>query len=118
MLQDYNNVPDDMRVDAEVRADLHQRIDDLRDKLWSICDERKEQAETERISIMNNGWLDDHLGILDNHYVTLMQVEVDCFQDTVTILKDYYGGMEKRIPEEINAEYLCLPLVEVKFQQH
>jgi hypothetical protein len=81
--------------------------------LWSISDERKEQAENERSSIMGNGWLEDHLGILDNHYITLMQVEVDCFQDTVQVLKDYYTGMEGRIPEEINTEYLCLPLLEV-----
>jgi hypothetical protein len=57
-----------MRADTEVRADLHQRIDDMRDILWSMSDERKEQAEAERASIMTNGWLGDHLGILDNHY--------------------------------------------------
>jgi hypothetical protein len=102
-----------MRMDYEVRADLHQRIDDLRDRLWSISDERKEQAEAERAAVMGNGWLDDHLGLLDNHYITLIQVEVDCFEDTVTILKDYYCGMEGRIPDEINTEYPCLALVEV-----
>lgn len=72
--KDYNAVPDDMRDDEETRAELHQRVDDLREKLWNICDERKDQAENEREAIMTDGWLDDHMGILSNHYITLMQV--------------------------------------------
>lgn len=67
-------VPDDMRDDQETRAELHQRVDDLRERLWNICDERKENAEHERRTIINDGWLNDHLGILNNYYVTLMQV--------------------------------------------
>ena len=63
-----------MRDDSETRAELHQQIDDLKEKLWSICDERKEQAENERETNMNDGWLDDRLGVLSNHYLTVMQV--------------------------------------------
>ena len=103
----------DIRNDPEVCTDLHQRVNDLRDRLWSISDERKEQAEGERASIIGNGWLDDHLGILDNHYITLMQIELDLYHDTVTFLKDYYYAMEERIPDEYGSEYPCLPLVEV-----
>ncbi len=39
---------DDLRDDEETRAELHQQVDDLRERLWNICDERKEQAEKER----------------------------------------------------------------------
>ena len=74
--KDYNAVPDDMRDDEETRAELHQRVDDLRERLWNICDERKEQAERERETIMTDGWLDDRLGILSNHYITQMQVRM------------------------------------------
>jgi vacuolar-type H+-ATPase subunit H len=63
-----------MREDEETRAELHERVDDLRERLWSICDERKEQAEEERNAIMSDGWLDDRLGILSNFYITVMQV--------------------------------------------
>jgi len=44
LMQEYNSVSDELRADCEVRADLHQRVDDLRDRLWSIGDERKDQA--------------------------------------------------------------------------
>ena len=82
-----------MREDEETRSELHQRIDDLRETLWTICDERKEQAEKERESVVNDGWLDDRLGLLSNNYISLMQVEVDRYQDTVRMLKDYYRSV-------------------------
>ena len=72
--REYNDVPDDMRDDEETRCELHQRADDLLSRLWTIGDERKQQAELERHAVRNDGWLGDHLGILSNHYITLMQV--------------------------------------------
>lgn len=69
-------------------------LQDLCDRLYDICDNRKELAEKERQSVMNEGWLEDRLGLLTNFYITLMQAEVDRYQDTVRLLKDYYIGME------------------------
>ena len=112
--QEYNDVPDDMRDDEETRMELHQRVDDLRERLWNICDKRKEEAEAERETVMNDGWLDDRLGILSNFYITLMQAEVDRFQDTVRMMKDYYRAMDGEIPDELNANYVRLPLIEVR----
>ena len=103
----------EMRDDCEVRADLHQRVDDLRDRLWSISDERKDQAETERSAIMTDSWLDDRLGLMDNHLITLMQAEVDRYHDTVILVKDYYRAMEGHVPDELTTEYARLPLLEV-----
>ncbi|CAG5136742.1 unnamed protein product, partial [Candidula unifasciata] len=112
----YNEVPDDLRDDEEMKAELHQQVDDLVDRLWSICDERKEAAENERLMIMKDGWLDDHLGILTNHYLTVMQ---NMFKlgdivenNTVRLLKDYYRGMQGLIPETPRLDYERVPLVE------
>jgi hypothetical protein len=113
--KDFNAIHDDLRSDEEVRCELHQRIEDLRERLWTICDERKAQAESEREGVMADGWLEDHLGMLTNHYLTQMQAEVDRFQVTVRLLKDYYRGMEGKIPDEITMEFLRLPLVDVSF---
>lgn len=103
-----------MREDEETKAELHQRVDDLREALWSISDERKVQAENERQNIVNDGWLDDRLGVLSNFYITTMQAEVDRYQDTVRLMKDYYRGMDGQIPDELNANYARLPLIEVQ----
>ena len=51
-------------------------------------------AEKERTIVMEEGWLQDRLGLLTNHYITLMQVEVDRYQDTYRVLKDYYNSAE------------------------
>ena len=64
---------------------------------------------------MNEGWLEDRLGLLSNLYITLMQGEVDRYQDTVRLLKDYYKGMEGKIPEEFSPEYARIPLIEVMY---
>ena len=45
---------DDLRDDEETRCELHQQVDDLRERLWNICDERKEQAEKERSGKLNS----------------------------------------------------------------
>lgn len=96
-----------------MKADLHQRVDDLRERLWNISDERKENAEKERARVMANGWVDDHTGILSNHYISLMQVELDRFQDAVHLLQDYYRGMEGRVPDETSSDFARIPLLEV-----
>ena len=88
-------------------------MDDLRERLWSICDDRKISAEGERECVIKDGWLDDHIGLLLNHYITLCQGEVDRFQDTTRLLRDYYKGMEGKIPEEQSAEYARIPLIQV-----
>lgn len=67
---------------------------DLCERLWNISDTRKEDAEKERTQIMTEGWLEDHVGFLTNHYISLMQMEISRYQDSCKMLKDYYIGME------------------------
>lgn len=73
-VKDYNSINDDMRDDEEVKAELHQRVEDLKENLWKICDNKKLESERERETIINNGWLQDKTGLLTNDYITLMQV--------------------------------------------
>ncbi|XP_040512458.1 sperm flagellar protein 2 isoform X5 [Gallus gallus] len=110
---DFNSIPDDLREDEETKAELHQRVTDLRDLLWDICDKRREEAEQERTDIMNDGWLRDHKGIAINHFFSLMQVEVDRFQDTKRLLHDYYRAMEGKIPTEDRQSFTRLPLLDI-----
>ncbi|KAJ1210394.1 hypothetical protein NDU88_005758 [Pleurodeles waltl] len=110
---DYNSIAADLWEQEGTQAELHQRIDDLRDRLWDICDNRKEEAEQERSDIINSGWLQDHFGILINHFLSLMQVEVDRFQDTMRLLSDYYSGMAGKMPTESNHEFVRLSLLDI-----
>ena len=57
-------------------------VQDLRDRLWDICDARKEEAEQERLAIINESWLQDSMGIAMNHFFSLMQVRAAGQDDT------------------------------------
>ena len=67
-------MPDDARDDDEFKQELHQRVEDLNDTLHEIASQRKEESEKEREIVMNDGWVPDHLGLLTNHFITLLQV--------------------------------------------
>ena len=90
----------------------------MRERLWAISDARKAQAEQEKEAVIRDGWLDDHIGLLCNHYITLTQSEVDRYQDCVRILRDYYrapppGDITGKQISEQSDEFERLPLVEV-----
>ncbi|XP_072242958.1 sperm flagellar protein 2-like [Leuresthes tenuis] len=98
--KDFNNIPDDMREDEDTKAELHLRLDELREPLWDITDKRKEEDEQERAALMCEGWLEDHTAILINHHSILMQVELSRFQQTLRTLRVYYWSMHRQVPLE------------------
>ncbi|NXI05650.1 SPEF2 protein, partial [Pachycephala philippinensis] len=110
---DFNSIADDLQDDEETKAELHQRVTNLRDLLWDICDSRREEAEQERINIMNEEWLPDRRGLAMNHFFTLMQAELDRFQDTKSLLTEYYRAMEGKIPTEDTPDFTRIPLLDI-----
>eukprot|EP01135_Chromosphaera_perkinsii_P000517 Nk52_evm11s106 gene=Nk52_evmTU11s106 len=109
----YNALDDDMRDDPETKAELHRRVEDLKEQLWDISDARKEEAEEERHFVMEERWLEDHLGLITNIYISQMQGEIDRYQDTVQLINDYYAGMSGSILPESSKNNLMLSLVEI-----
>ena len=77
-------------------------VQDLRDRLWDICDARKEEAEQERLDIINESWLQDSTGIAMNHFFSLMQVRVAGQNDTDSALYGY----SPPIPPAVGAQSL------------
>uniref|UniRef100_A0A6Q2YMU3 Calponin-homology (CH) domain-containing protein n=1 Tax=Esox lucius TaxID=8010 RepID=A0A6Q2YMU3_ESOLU len=114
--QDYNSILEELREDDVTKAEMHQRFDDLRERLWDICDKRREEAEEERVAVMGDGWLEDHTALLINHFATLMQAEVDRCQDTLGLLRDYYKGMYRQGLPEAGSEFTCVPLLGITVQ--
>ncbi|XP_059947612.1 sperm flagellar protein 2 [Mesoplodon densirostris] len=110
---DFNSLPDDLWDDEETKAELHQRVNDLRDRLWDICDARREEAEQELLDIINESWLQDAIGIAMNHFFSLTQAELNRFQDTKRLLQDYYRGMECKIPTDDTKRFTRVPLVQL-----
>ena len=65
------------------------------DKLWDICEVRKKETAKERKNILDNNWLLDKMGVVTNHYISLMNCELVKFQEAVLLLKDYYASMQR-----------------------
>ncbi|KAK2492976.1 hypothetical protein MC885_017740, partial [Smutsia gigantea] len=110
---DFNSLPEDLWDDEETKAELHQRVNDLRDRLWDICDARKEEAEQEHLDIISESWFQDLIGITMNHFFSLMQAELNRFQDTKRLLQDYYRGMECKTPADDSKKFAQVPLVQL-----
>ncbi|KAM6931365.1 sperm flagellar protein 2 [Xenentodon cancila] len=110
--EDFNSIPDDMRDSEDTRAELHLRLDELRERLWDITDKRKEEDEQERAELMCNGWLDDCTFVLLNHHSMLMQVELSRFLETSAILRAYYLSMHRQVPLNPLPKCTYIPLLE------
>ena len=111
--QAYNEMPKDMRDDPETKAELHKRAAELQDTLWDICATREDEAEKELDAIKNDGFVQDHAAIVINHYTTMMQTEVDRYNDTNSVLGDYYTALKGEMVAEEAAAAVILPVVNV-----
>ncbi|ORZ39401.1 hypothetical protein BCR44DRAFT_1426463 [Catenaria anguillulae PL171] len=106
---DFNALEDDLRGDIDAKAELHHRTEDMRDKLWAISDERKEQAENERISIVTSHFVEDHYLLIMDVYISMMQAELDRFSLTRHLLIDYARDTQQMLVTEVLPKMLVLP---------
>ncbi|KAI4456812.1 kpl2-related [Holotrichia oblita] len=94
----YNEIAEDMRDDNEVKAELHCRIHEFKEKMFEICDTRMNEAETERHTIITQDWTSKQACELTNLYIISLQLEIDRSVDTLQLLNDYYVSMITKMP--------------------
>lgn len=94
----YNEIDADMRDDDELKAELHCRIQEFREKLWQICDSRMQESEQEREIVIMRDWTAKQACELTNVYITGIQLEIDRTVDTLQLLNDYYVAMITKMP--------------------
>jgi predicted nuclease with TOPRIM domain len=87
---EFNAIEEDLRCDPDAKAELHQRSEDLRERLWEMSDARQEKAEGERLHVVEDKWVEDHSVILTNIFLTAMQAEIDTLTGTRQIVIDYF----------------------------
>lgn len=69
---------------------MHQRVRDLQETLWEVCDKKREDSEAEHLSIIEDRWVEDYSMILVNVYILMMQAEVDRYHSSRQIICDYF----------------------------
>ncbi|KAK9732154.1 hypothetical protein QE152_g13019 [Popillia japonica] len=110
----YNEIAEDMRDDNEVKAELHCRINEFKEKMFQICDTRMNEAENERQTIITQDWTSKQTCELTNVAITTLQLEIDRCVDTLQLLNDYYVSMITKMPcpddvmQKIMLEYITL----------
>jgi hypothetical protein len=87
---EFNAIEEDLRCDPDAKAELHQRSEDLRERLWEMSDARQEKAEGERLQVVEDKWVEDHSVILTNIFLTAMQAEIDTLNGTRQVVIDYF----------------------------
>ncbi|KAI8829998.1 hypothetical protein BJ741DRAFT_367645 [Chytriomyces cf. hyalinus JEL632] len=110
--REYNAIEDDLRPDPDAKAELHQRAEDLREKLWDMSDKRRDEADGERVSLIEEKYIEDHFAITCNIFLSMIQAEVDKYVFTRQIVqdcyKDAYGGS---VLGEIPKGHLKIPFL-------
>ena len=116
----FNDVDLDHRRDPRTKGELLVRADELRDALWDICDAKLQEAVDERRKIVEDTYVADHVVLATNHYVAMVQLELDKYAETHAVLADYFTarrgaelkeeGPEVTAPPDVLGEESPLPV--------
>ncbi|KAG7312387.1 hypothetical protein JYU34_001880 [Plutella xylostella] len=94
----YNDFEDDWRLNNVAKAEWHCRVKELQTVLYSITDERKQYAESQKQELVYNNWTAEELTSLVNTYISCMQTELNRFFVSYQLMHDFYFLMIKNIP--------------------
>ncbi|BHF76653.1 hypothetical protein SprV_0501975200 [Sparganum proliferum] len=91
--KEFNKIPPQLRHDEETVAELHCRLDDLRDRLYDLVDSVKAESEAKlRIRLGMEKWMPEKMTLIGNLYTMLIQTELDRFQDRLRLIQDFYAS--------------------------
>eukprot|EP00163_Fabomonas_tropica_P032742 TRINITY_DN8345_c0_g1_i1.p1 TRINITY_DN8345_c0_g1~~TRINITY_DN8345_c0_g1_i1.p1 ORF type:complete len:1720 (-),score=519.06 TRINITY_DN8345_c0_g1_i1:23-5182(-) len=96
----FNQIPAHLRAQLDTKDELHLRLSQLKEDLWAISDQRRDEAEEERAVLVKPVWKDRHCEMIVDRFVALLQVELDRFQSAVQVSTDFYKAKHNQIPEE------------------
>jgi hypothetical protein len=121
----YNKFFDEypqLRGDGQVKAEFHQDVSDLSDRIWEVIEERKSEAIAERRKIMESGHVEKEMEKFYDNLENLFSLEVDKFVTNVNTIRDFYCSMDLKYtntheslgfsPQEVlkDAELFGLPI--------
>mgnify|MGYP000126431260 FL=1 len=90
-LQALNAVPDDIRFDSDVKAELHQRVADMTAALVKQVEQRQEQNSADIEANKANGYIAHQLQVVQAHLCALVQAEVTRAFGTRQYAADLYA---------------------------
>ncbi|XP_056635513.1 sperm flagellar protein 2-like [Diorhabda sublineata] len=98
--ENFNKFDYDFRRDNEFKAELHCLINEIRNKLFDLCDKKLIAGEQERHSLIYQSWIPRQLIELVNNYISGFQLELDRHMDSLIFINDYFTGLITQVPSE------------------
>ena len=86
---DLNFVAREMRYEDETKAELHLRLEEARAALWTIVEERRDEAKDVLEKLRNDKSLERSTLTVARAYGALVQLEVDRTHASIALLSDY-----------------------------
>uniref|UniRef100_A0A6P7G0V2 Sperm flagellar protein 2-like isoform X2 n=1 Tax=Diabrotica virgifera virgifera TaxID=50390 RepID=A0A6P7G0V2_DIAVI len=104
----FNQFDSDFRRDNEFKAELHCLVNELKNRLLDMCDNKMIAAEQERRAIIHKNWSPIQLAEIINNYINGFQLELDRHIDTLMFINDYFTGLISQVitEDEITKEIL------------
>lgn len=94
----FNQIEVDLRDDDEVKAELHCRIGEFKEKLFEMSDNKRTESENERQRIIEDHWISKQLVEITNIFIIALELEMDRCADTMQLINDYYTSMITKMP--------------------
>lgn len=92
----FNEIDEDFRYDLECISELHLRTQELRDRLWSMTENRKKEAESILKKFANDGSCTLSIYTSQCQGVALVQAETNRFIAGIHVLLDLFYASRKR----------------------
>ncbi|CAM9358356.1 unnamed protein product, partial [Choristocarpus tenellus] len=86
----FNSIDQDLRFKECTQMELLLQAEECRDSLWKEVEDRKTLASKILSEICNDGWVERQVGMVFNHFMLLMQAEVERFHAGMSLLHDYH----------------------------
>ena len=94
-----HGVPDGMRADARVAAELRLRCDELRRLFWASAEEREGLNVARLVAMRTDGWLEARVLAMERNFSLLVQAEADRFFAGLQALFDAAHALAGPPPE-------------------
>jgi hypothetical protein len=85
----YNSTDLDMLHLHDVQAELMLQADELQDRLWAMCDAKHAENQALVAEVTDEALGTEATGALSNHFVAMMQAEIDRFSASCWFAQDY-----------------------------
>ena len=96
----YNKMDVDTLHVHDVQAELALQADELRDRLWTLCDSKHAENEKLLTALVKEPFAADATAALAAQFVSLLQSEVDRYAAALTFVRDYAAVSAGLVPPD------------------